>query len=472
MSEAPALLVAVTGQPGEGKTRLLASLADDFTARHRRVAGLLALAGERPDPSRGALSYRLRLVGEEGDLPWAERDEGRTPPYRFDAATFARLETWARRLGAGPSPELLVLDEFGPCEAAGGGLMPLWPLCLAARPGIVVLSVRPAALEAVERRLGRDFDLHLPVHDPATPRRLRQACADFGEWTGLGLWGGAAGACELSLGSSLHALRVPLRGAALSAVQATMLTFASAGLAAPGRVVWVAGIAAGLKAFAPGGGRVRPMVAICVQGSIFATAVQLIGWNILGVVVGGAGIGAWAALQGFLVQYLLLGQDLVDAYARVSRWLVDLGFVSLPSWSVLIGGWAVFHGALAAGAAGAAWRLRVPPPRLRRLWAQAEPLSTAQPALPKPLLARWAREFARWPFWVPLVLVVAVLFATGRPWEDLAWLVIRFLAVGLVLFALLSLVQPTRCAAALRRRGWWGPAAAFAAAWASRHTER
>ena len=71
-----------------------------------------------------------------------------------------------------------------------------------------------------------------------------------------------------------------------------------------------------------------------------------------------------------------------------------------------------------------------------------------------------------------MVFVAAVLVATGRPWEDLAWLVIRFLAVGLVLFALLSLVQPARCAAALRRRGWWGPAAAFAAAWASRRTER
>lgn len=469
MTEGPALLVAVTGEPGEGRTGLLAALAAEFAAAGKRVAGCLALAGERPDPRRGARTYRLRLLDTGEELPWAERDETASPPYRFDEASRARLAARAADLRAGPRPDLLVLDEFGPVEAAGGGLMGIWPDCAAARPGIAVLSVRAGCVEAVEARLGRAFDLRLPAADPATPARLRRACADFGEWTRVGLWGGASGAIELSLGSALHALKVPLRGAGLCSAQAAMLTFASARLDPPGRVAWVAFIAAGLKAFSPGGGRARPMVAIGAQGALFAAAVQVLGWNPVGVVLGGAAIGAWAALQGFLVQYLLLGQDLVEAYARVTRWLTEQGIGPLPSLPVLLALWAAFHAVLAAGAAATAWRLRTPPARVRALLedgnrAEAPAVPVVRPSLPRRVL----REFGRWHFWLPLALVGAVLLAAGRPGEDVAWLVARFVAVGAVLFALLSLVQPARFAAALRRRGWWGPAAAFSAAWGRR----
>lgn len=473
MTESPALLVAVTGEPGEGRTRLLAALAGEAEARGRRVVGCVAVAGERPDPHRGARRYRMRILGREGDLPWAERDDSCSPPYRFDESTRARLAAWAADLRAGPRPDLLVLDEFGPVEAAGGGLMALWPDLRAARPGVAVLSVRAGSVAAIEARLGRAFDLRLPAADPDSAARLRQAVEDFGEWTRVGLWGGAAGAIELSLGSVLHAFKVPLRGAGLSSAQAALLTFASARLAPPGRVAWVALIAAGLKAFAPGGGRVRPMVAICAQGALFAAAVQVLGWNLGGVLVGGIAIGAWAALQGFLVQYLLLGQDLVEAYARVTRWLTEQGLGPLPSLPVLLAGWAALHAVLAATAAVTAWRLRVPPARVRVLLDRNEEATAPAAAAPRASLPRRvAREFARWHVWLPLAAVGAVLLAAGRPWEDVAWLVARFLAVGAVLFAVLSLFQPARLAAALRRRGWWGPAAAFAAAWERRRPGR
>jgi nucleoside-triphosphatase THEP1 len=475
MTEFPALLVAVTGAPGEGRTRTLAAFAAAMAARGTRVAGCLAVAGERPDPRRGARSYRLRILGEPEEREWAVRDDSLAPPYRFDEGTRAHLAAWAKGLSAGPRPEVLVLDEFGPVEAAGGGLMALWPDLVAARPGLAVLSVRTDSVAAVEARLGRAFDLRLAASDPGTPARLRSAGADFGAWTRVGLWGGAAGAIELSLGSALHALKVPLRGAGLCSAQAAMLTFASARLDPPGRVAWVAFIAAGLKAFSPGGGRVRPMVAIAAQGALFAAAVQALGWNLAGVGLGGAAIGAWAALQGFLVQYLLLGQDLVEAYARVTRWLAEQGVAPLPSLPVLLAGWAAFHAALASASAVTAWRLRTPPARVRALLedgARADAATPAEPGVRASLPRRVLREFARWHFWLPLALVGAVLLATGRPGEDVAWLVARFVAVGAVLFALLSLVQPARFAAALRRRGWWGPAAAFTEAWGRRRGGR
>lgn len=469
----PALLIALTGSPGEGRTSQLAALATEFQLRGQRVAGLLAPAGKRGDGHRGADAYHVHVLGEPRERPWAERDESLEPPYRFHEETRTHLAAWAAGLKWQPRADLLVLDEFGRFEADGGGLLPLWPDLAAAAPRIVVIAVRAGYVSLVEARLGRKFDLCLAAAHPATPERLRQACAEFGEWTQVGLWGGAAGSIEMTLGSALHSMKVPLRGAALSSVQAATLTFASARLNPPGRVAWVAFVSAGLKAFSPGGGRVRPMVAIALQGTLFSAAVQLLGWNFLSVLLGGAAIGAWAALQGFLLQYLLLGDDLVEAYGKVVRWLADHWQVQAPSMPVLLAAWAALHALLAAAAAVSAWKLRAPPRALRAILDREAAKTPGAPSAPDgtarpPLFRRVAREFGRWHFWVPLAAVAFVLLANGRSWEHVAWLAARFVAVGAVFFALLSLFQPARFAAALRRRGWWGPAAAFGEALARR----
>lgn len=476
----PALLIALTGSPGEGRTSQLAALAAEIQQRGHRVAGLLAPAERRESGTRGAAAYRLHILGEAGDRPWAERDESRQPPYRFHEETRAYLTVWANALRDQPPADLLVLDEFGRCEAQGAGLFPLWGAIAASAPRIVVIAVRAGYVAEIEARLGRNFDLCLSAAHPATPERLRQACAEFGEWTQVGLWGGAAGSIEMTLGSALHSMKIPLRGATLSSMQAATLTFASARLNPPGRVAWVSFISAGLKAFSPGGGRVRPMVAIAMQGTLFSGAVQLLGWNFFSVALGGALIGAWAALQGFLLQYLLLGDDLVQAYGKVVRWLADNWQIQAPAMPVLLTAWAALHALMAGGAALVAWKLRAPPRALRSVLEReaaktpaAAPLASTAPAavaVRPPLVRRVAREFARWHFWVPLVAVALVLLANDRSWESVAWLVARFVAVGAVFFALLSLFQPVRFAAALRRRGWWGPAAAFAEALSRRHS--
>lgn len=473
----PALLIAVTGSPGEGRTALLAGLAAEFRAAGQRVEGVLAVAENRPAPDAGAQRYRLHVLGEPNDLPWAERiaspgaADDAAPPYVFNAATHQRLRLWADGLRTQPPAPLLVLDEFGPCEARGEGLMPLWPTLAAAAPQIVVCSVREHLVAEIEARLGRRFDLRIAARASDAAAQLRRACADFGEWTRLGLWGGAAGAVEMGAGSLLHAARVPLRGLGLCSLQAAMMTFASAGLSQPARVIWVPLISAGLKAFSPGGGRVRPMVAIAVQGALFAGCVGGLGWNVAGLVAGSALVGAWAALQGFFLQYLLLGSDLIVAYERLVQWVAQNWQLHAPSMPVLLAAWTALHVAAATIASLLAWHRRRPPAMLQSVIDRELAELAVAPAASAPHTAwprRVLREFARWQFWLPLTLVATVLLATGRDWEGVAWLALRFAAVGFLLLALLSLFQPAWLAEKLRRRGWWGPAAAFAGAFSRR----
>lgn len=457
----PSLLIAVTGGPGSSKTHLLAELTATQLARGQRVEGVLALAVGRRMPNGGADEYWLRLIGTGQELSWAVRDETLDPPYYFEPETERKLQTWAARLGTLPPAPLLVLDEFSKFEARGKGLMPLWPVLAASGPHVVVIAVREGLVGDIEQVLGRRFDLCIPATAPDALKRLSRACEDFGEWTRIGLFGGAAGGLEMTVGSALHAAQIPLRGLAMSSLQAAMMVFASAGLGQPGRVVWVPFISGGLKALSPAGNRVRPMLAIVMQGLLFGGTVQALGWNFFSLGLGGALVGAWAALQGILLQYLLLGNELLRAYDSVVLWLAVRWHLTAPSLPWLAGAWAVLHAAVVAGAALTAWKLRQPPAALRQILEKES--ITAPPPRARTGWRR-LRDFGQWQFWLPFLLVAAVLLGTGRSWVAVAWLAFRFVAVGCVLISLLSLLRPARWAETLRRRGWWGPALAFSGA--------
>jgi len=456
----PSLLIAVTGGPGSSKTHLLAELAASQLARGQRVEGVLALAVGRRTPHEGANEYWLRLIGTGQELSWAVRDESLDPPYYFEPETERKLQTWAARLASLPPAPLLLLDEFSKFEARGKGLMPLWPVLAASAPHVVVIAVREGLVGDIEQMLGRKFDLCIPATAPDALQRLSRACEDFGEWTRLGLFGGTAGGLEMTVGSALHAAQIPLRGLAMSSLQAAMMVFAGAGLGSPGRVVWVPFISGGLKALSPAGNRVRPMLAIVMQGLLFGGTVQVLGWNFFALGLGGALVGAWAALQGVFLQYLLLGNELVSAYDSAALWFADKWQVSAPSLPWLVGAWAAFHALVAGGVALAAWRLRQPPAAIKQVL-EKEIVSVPPPA---PTGWRRLRDFGQWQFWLPFLLVAAILLGSGRPWVAVAWLALRFVAVGCVLIALLSLLRPARWAEQMRRRGWWGPALAFSGA--------
>jgi nucleoside-triphosphatase THEP1 len=464
------LLVAVIGDPGAGKTRLLAELAADRVSLGARVEGILAVAGPRAAPDKGAAEYRLRIIGYNAELPWARRDDSIEPPYVFDEETRRRLGAWAEGLQRTAPPHLVVLDEFGKFESRGEGLMPLWPALVAARPQIVVASVRRGLVEVIEWKLGRTFDVIIDASAPDALDRLRAICADYGEWTRLGLYGGAAGGIEMSAGAALHAAQVPLRGLAMSSVQAAMMTLAGQGMGRPGRVVWVPFISAGLKSLSPAGNRVRPMLAIVMQGLLFGGAVQALGWNFLSVTLGGALVGAWAAAQGVFLQYLMIGEDLVRSYDAVTRWLAANTPLTAPSLPVAIGLWALLHAGVAAAFAFTVHRLRRPPKMLQEVLDRELLPAQAGRAAPRRGWRRLA-EFARWQFWLPLLVVMAIMRLTGGSWESLGWLLLRFVTVAAVLLAVLSLLKPAHWAEWLRARGWWGPSLAFASAMEKRARE-
>ena len=457
------LLIAVTGPVGSGKTSLLAGLAAWSAAHGRPADGFLARAVGRSTPGRGAAVYELEWLRNDRRSPFARRRQGGEPAYTFQDEAVVETVAWAESLVRRPAVPLVILDEFGPLEAGGGGHLALWPRIAAAAPDIVVIAVRDGLVREISRRLDRAFDVVVDARDPRAAERLRTACREHEDWQRVGTYGAVAGGLEMGLGSALHGFRVPGRGLLLSSLQAGVMTEAGEGLGRRRRVVWVPFIAAGLKALSPAGSRLRPMLAIAVQGLLFGGGTGLLGWNVAGVALGGALVGIWAALQGLVIQYLLVGDMLLDAYrataACVGRWLGT----DAPALGAAVAVWTLLHALATLSAALFVYRRRALPARFHDLadrcparWSDPSPANGRLQAL----RLAW-RDLRRPVFWAPPLLIGLVVLAAGSGWERLFWMLVRVASVGFVMFALARSFRPLRAAAWLRAHGLWGPALAL-----------
>jgi len=332
-----------------------------------------------------------------------------------------------------------------------------------------VVAVREGVLPEVERVLGAPFDRVVRADAPDAEAALHALCVELDDWARVGLFGAGAGGIEATVGAALHGGMVPARGLALSSTQAGVMTEAARGLGLRSRVVWVAFLAAGLKALSPAGSRLRPMLAIAVQGALYGGALGGLGWGAPAVFAAGALVGAWAALQGIAIQWLLVGAELLRAYDAVAAFAevrLGLGLPGLVAVLALLAAvWAAVAGTVALGV----YRAGRLPGRVEAALARGPArLPEGAPAGRRAAVRAGGRDLLRPGFWVPVALVLAILALAGSPAERLAWTAVRAVSVGFVLLAGARLVAPQRMLDGLRRRGFWGPAVAFSEALAGR----
>ncbi len=449
------LLVAVTGPVGSGKTSLLKQVAERLIARNQPVSGFLQIAGERPHPEQGAEWYDIVLIPSGEQIAFATRDESRSPKYQFAPLSF-ELDL--------AEPETVILDEFGPLEAAGEGHFRLWPKIVETDPSLVLMGVREDRIATIVKKLDLPFDLVVDVREPNALQRLEALAVDARDWEAIGIYGAAAGAVEATLGSVLHGARVPFRGQFLSTLQALVLTSAAEGLARRERVGWVAMVAAGLKALSPAGSRLRPMLAISTQGVLYAAAIKVFGWNRHAVFIGGLLIGAWASGQSLLLQWVLVGNQLFKAYDTVVHWIADFLNLGTPALPAVLGGVIAVSSLITGIVTLAFWNRR------HRGLERLRTIRTNRKKHTQHVHPLWGavREVFHPAFWLPILFILVILLATGTKWGEAAIIALRAMAVALVLFGIVRLIQVEKLASALQKRGLLGPAAAVSRAFRRR----
>ena len=361
--------------------------------------------------------------------------------FQIQEDAIGAIDQWSKNLPK--KLDLVVMDEFGKWEAKGGGIMPFWSAVAASKPRMVVLTLRQGVRKEIEEKLGRKFDKVFEADDPTTPRELGIMFDELRDWELVGTYGASSGGIEASLGSWLHGIRFPFVGTVMGSIQAAMLAMASKGLGRKELVVWISTIAAGLKALSPSGSRIGPMIAIAAQGFLFMVGAVIGRWSKFGFYLGAFLVGLWAALQGFFIQFLLLGRSIDRAWGDSVRFVrLHLG-ISVPNLWIVIMIVSILNGVACMVLTSLV---------VRR--------SGVTPLTASASFANSKSSTRQVLFWLPLILVTSVLFLAGENPMGILWMVLRAFAVLASLWGLGKLIAHMNTEKALARLGW-GPAVAI-----------
>lgn len=167
------MIIILSGPVHGGKTTLVQKSLSRWASHGLGFGGFLSLAV--PDGS-GAHEYdllglkdglRLPLLRRTGEPEWE-----RVGPFSFVPGT---LEVARSLIRTADPAEVLIVDEVGPLELAGGGV---WPALreVVFKPGMKALLVaREEILEDLSRLLGAPMPLIIDVCDPNAQRLLDQS---------------------------------------------------------------------------------------------------------------------------------------------------------------------------------------------------------------------------------------------------------------------------------------------------------
>lgn len=151
----PIRTVIVTGATGSGKTTIVQAAVECLRARGLSVGGILA-PGLLDDGRRSG--FDLVDLGTGQTAPLAREDAGpglAHPQWSRFAFSPDGLALGERALGPGAfGADVIVVDEVGPFELAGGGWASALDRIAREYTGALLLVVRASILDAVRRRWG------------------------------------------------------------------------------------------------------------------------------------------------------------------------------------------------------------------------------------------------------------------------------------------------------------------------------
>jgi nucleoside-triphosphatase THEP1 len=446
------LLVAITGPVGSEKSKTLADFAATASGLGHSVDGFVSVAGDRPVSDKGALTYTLHWVKTGEKALFAYRDHG--AQFVVEPTTLEALSTWSQSL---KNQDVIVLDEFGKWEAEGKGLISIWPNVRSAKPRMVVVTLREGVQTDIESHLGQKFDLIFPVGEQCDDR-LIITLTQLRDWERIGVYGAGSGAIEWSVGSWLHATKFPFTGTIMGTLQAAVLALASEKLGRKSLTVWVSLISAGIKAISPTGARITPTTAITVQGFLFTVGAMAFRWSRIGIAVGAFLVGVWAAMQGFFIQYILLGKSLEKAWDAGIQYLAKETDVAAPSFWLMAVVLSLVNGVISMGVTLAV---------LRKGSGNRTKLEQMMFAADRTAWSKNRSIFAdlvKPTFWLPLAIVAIIQLVAREQPLHIVWMALRAVAIILAVNGLARLIKVERVLQWLTRRGHWGPAIALRSA--------
>lgn len=413
------LVIALCDEIGSGKSWTLARLCDRLNGK---VDGFIAVGGERDLPNRGAVQYELQRISTGETVPYATRtDFG----YSIDQHAKRTIENWAAEFQS----DIFVIDEFGKWELEENGHWWLWEEMRIRKPRIVVVVVQQRVFSELEKKMG-GFDLVIKVGEE---EKIIEAYHQLKDWERLAVGSGVAIGIENSIGQWLHTIHFPFIGTVMPAMQAATMSRVGKQLEDKSLLIWLPFITGASRSWAPTPRRITTMVAITMQGWMFVVIHRLLGWNRLSFAISAALMGAWAMSQWFLIQYLLLGKELVKGYKSLLM-LVEIETIGLPVFILA----ATFLNALFVSCSAIVMAGKTPT-ELPRSENKRE---------------RYSSKFL---FWIPTAIVLALMLTSGRSMLDIALLLVQIVGVCAIFWALSVVIRQDKVRRIVARFLGWGP---------------
>ncbi len=170
-------------------------------------------------------------------------------------------------------------------------------------------------------------------------------------WAYAGSFGALWGALEATLGTFLHALKLPFAGVLLASMGAALLVALRVLVPRPGLLLATGAVCAAVKLSSPGTVLVGPAVGILTESLLVEIVTLPFGANGGSALLGGALAAAWAICQKVVTQIFLYGAPIVALYRELLQRGTKMLGVSVASGVQLVG---LFVGAMAAFGALAA----------------------------------------------------------------------------------------------------------------------
>lgn len=250
----------------------------------------------------------------------------------------------------------------------------------------------------------------------------------------IALYASTLSATEIGLGGLLHTLHIPMTGQLLSLNQIAILSHAASSIDAKDAPTVISTIAALLKSLTPIGKKLTPMLAIAMQGLLFN-----IGTLVLGRAFGALLSSLWSFIQPALLYTLIFGCDIWLALEKMSSKIFPEGVFW---WIIAL---AIFF-KMALAVTISILAPRVPLSYFTRI------------RVPFPVQSRKKRsawkgalfDLCRPAFVGSLGIVALFFYWVESPPEWIFFALLRPIACGYLLFALLRLLPMEKCITFLR----------------------
>jgi nucleoside-triphosphatase THEP1 len=149
-------------------------------------------------------------------------------------------------------------------------------------------------------------------------------------------FGALWGALEITLGSFLHAVKIPFGGTTLAIVSATLLVAQRQILPARGLSLATGVVAALCKSVSPGGVILGPMIAITVEALLVEVALLAAPKSRVSAALAGSLVVLWATFQKVISHYVYFGGGVIDLYiALLEQGARTVGLTSEAGWRVV-----------------------------------------------------------------------------------------------------------------------------------------